>query len=94
MRSEVFHSTLDWQSPAEFRLGAQKAYRLYLADSAFYDANFRWRRAVFRTLVAEQTLGQIREQATATKALAAAEAALESARFEEAAARASLDKIP
>lgn len=94
MRSEVFHSTLDWQSATEFRRGAKKAYQLYLADKAFYDANARWRRAVFRTSVAEQTLAQLREQSPAANALAAAEAALESARFEEAAARASLDEIP
>lgn len=93
MRSEVFHSTLDWQSAAEFRSGARKAYRLYLADKAFYDANARWRRSVFRTLVAEQTLAQLREQLPAAKVIAAAEAALESARFEEAAARASLGEI-
>lgn len=93
MRSEVFHSTLDWQSAAEFRQGARKAYKRYLADKAFYDANARWRRAVFRTSVAEQTIGQLREQSPAAKALAAAEAALESARVEEAAARSSLEEI-
>ena len=93
MRGEIFHSTLDWQSPAEFRRGARKAYQLYVADKAFYDANARWRRAVFRASLAEQTLAQLLQQPPAAKSLAAAEAALESARFEEAAARASLDEV-
>lgn len=38
MRDEIFHSTLDWQSAAEFQNGARKAMRLYVADRAFYDA--------------------------------------------------------
>jgi hypothetical protein len=36
MREEVFHSTLDWQSRAEFRTGARKAHRIFLADPEFH----------------------------------------------------------
>jgi len=38
MRRDVFHSTLDWQSAAEFNLGARQALALYRRDAAFYDA--------------------------------------------------------
>jgi hypothetical protein len=38
MRNEVFHSTLDWQSRAEFRRGAKKAWRIYQEDPEAYKA--------------------------------------------------------
>lgn len=28
MRNDIFHSTLDWQSPAEFARGAREAFEL------------------------------------------------------------------
>ena len=36
MREEVFHSTLDWQTRAEFQAGARKAHRIFLADPEFH----------------------------------------------------------
>jgi hypothetical protein len=36
MRDEVFHSTLDWQSKAEFNRGAREAARLLAADRPAY----------------------------------------------------------
>lgn len=38
MRNEVFHSTLDWQSEAEFRRGARKAWRIFQENRADYEA--------------------------------------------------------
>jgi len=32
MREEIFHSTLDWQSKAQFNRGARKAHKLLLAS--------------------------------------------------------------
>lgn len=92
MRTEVFHSTLDWQSPAEFQEGARKAHALYLGDRDFYDADARWRRAVFRVSVAEQAAERLPSSQDGD--LAAAQAKLEAARAEEAAARAALSAVP
>ena len=36
MREDIFHSTLDWQSPAQFRAGAREAYALFLAHPELY----------------------------------------------------------
>ena len=91
MRTEIFHSTLDWQSAEEFRNGARKAYELYLEDQEFYDANARWRKALFRVSVAEQAIENLREGRGDD--FATAEAELEAARFDEAAARASLSEV-
>jgi hypothetical protein len=41
MRLDVFHSTLDWQSRAEFRRGARKAWRLLNENRADYEEYFR-----------------------------------------------------
>lgn len=30
MRNTIFHSTLDWQSEAQFNKGAKEAYQIYL----------------------------------------------------------------
>ena len=38
MCNEVFHSTLDWQSRAEFRRGAKKAWRLFKQNREEYEA--------------------------------------------------------
>lgn len=29
MRNDVFHSTLDWQTPEQFAEGAKRAYEIY-----------------------------------------------------------------
>jgi hypothetical protein len=31
MRNDIFHSTLDWQSPKQFRDGAREAYGIHKA---------------------------------------------------------------
>lgn len=87
MRDEVFHSTLDWQSASEFREGARKAYAIYLEDRGFYDANARWRKAVFRVSVAEQALERFDADDRAQ-----AQVELEAARLEEAAAHSALSE--
>ena len=56
MRDEVFHSTLDWQSRAEFRRGARKAFKLYQEDRAYYDEWFAQLRRNFEE-------GKAREEA-------------------------------
>lgn len=45
MRLDVFHSTLDWLSEAEFRRGARKAWRLLSDDREDYEDYFRQCRA-------------------------------------------------
>ena len=59
MRDEIFHSTLDWQSRAQFRTGARKALKLFREDRAFYLADARLKRASFEASVAEQQLSRI-----------------------------------
>lgn len=38
MQNEVFHSTLDWQSRAQFRRGAKQAWRLFQENREEYEA--------------------------------------------------------
>ncbi|MEX2580475.1 MAG: hypothetical protein WD342_15560 [Verrucomicrobiales bacterium] len=90
MREEVFHSTLDWQTATQFRAGARKAHHLYLDDAEFYDAVDRQHQASYRLLGAENALAEARQSGAAPDVLAAAELAWKQARFEEAAANASL----
>jgi hypothetical protein len=59
MRDEIFHSTLDWQSRAQFRTGAKKALKLFQEDRAFYLADARLKRAAFEASVAEQQVTRI-----------------------------------
>jgi hypothetical protein len=47
MRLDVFHSTLDWQSRAEFRRGARKAWRVLHEMRSEYEAYFGGVRAAF-----------------------------------------------
>jgi len=92
MRRDVFHSTLDWQSAAEFDCGARQAFALYRRDAAFYDAETAQLAAFFEFAQAEQTLARTRADgdvntvseaeralALAQEGLDAAHAALESA---------------
>jgi len=92
MRTEVFHSTLDWQSAAEFREGARKAHRIYLADAAFYDADRRLRLASFRLMAATRELEEVREQGAKAEVIAKAEKDLAFAERDEADARAAWEK--
>ena len=45
LRSDVFHSTLDWQSGAELRRGARKAWQLLNEDRRDYEEYFQECRA-------------------------------------------------
>lgn len=92
MRDEVFHSTLDWQSAAEFREGARKAHRIYLANPSFYDADRRMRRASFRLMAATRELEQVRDQGATASVIEKAEQDLALAEREEAEARAAWEK--
>lgn len=38
MRNDIFHSTLDWQTRAEFRRGAKEAARLLKDNRDLYEA--------------------------------------------------------
>ena len=92
MREDVFHSTLDWQSAREFRTGAKKAYRIYLADADYYRASARHRKASFHLFGAELEVEAARASGSARQ-IASAERALEIARIEEAAARETFESF-
>lgn len=92
MRTEIYHSTLDWQSATELSRGARKAYARYQSRREYYDAQARWKKATWRLFVAEETVEALRERSDDAGQLAAALADLEKARFEEAAARVTLDE--
>ena len=90
MREEVFHSTLDWQSRAEFRAGARKAQRIFLSAPEFHllaDAAWKASTQVFClecALVDAQQSGDHSEQSDL-------ESALQGARAMEAALSAKFD---
>ena len=85
MRRDVFHSTLDWQSAAEFDRGARQAFALYRRDAAFYDAETAQLAAFFVFTQAEQALARTRADgdansiAEAERALARAQEGLDAA---------------
>lgn len=92
LRQEVFHSTLDWQTRAEFDRGARRAYSLYRRDSAFYDAHFALRAATFQLMRAEAGLAQAQSSGVDAE-IAAAISRLEAARADLAAAQLAVDRI-
>lgn len=53
MREEIFHSTLDWQSEAEFNRAARKAVRILATDREVYEEYFRLGREAYKKLHAE-----------------------------------------
>jgi hypothetical protein len=92
LRQEVFHSTLDWQTRAEFDRGAKRAYALYRRDSAFYDAHFALRAATFQLMQADTLLADAQTSGSAAEITAATSRA-ESARAALAAAQLGVDHI-
>lgn len=50
MRDDVFHSTLDWLSRAQFRRGAREAFELLKAERPMYEAYFAQTRRVFEEM--------------------------------------------
>lgn len=53
MREEIFHSTLDWQTAAQFNRAARRAAKMLAADREVYEELFRLGREAFRRLQAE-----------------------------------------
>ncbi len=53
MRNEIFRSTLDWQTKKQFHAGAKKAYKIYLSNIPFYQADKRVRRSMSAKFRAE-----------------------------------------
>jgi hypothetical protein len=53
MREEIFHSTLDWQTAAQFNRAARRAASMLAADREVYEEIFRSGREAFRRLHAE-----------------------------------------
>jgi len=92
MRRDVFHSTLDWQSAAEFNRGARQALALYRRDAAFYDAETSQLAAFFIFAQAEQTLNRARADGDAD-AIVEAERTLVLAQEGLDAAHAALESI-
>jgi hypothetical protein len=50
MREDIFHSTLNWQTRAEFRSGAHKAANILAEDRPLYEEHFAKTRAVFEQM--------------------------------------------
>jgi hypothetical protein len=65
MRNDVFHSTLDWQSRAEFRRGARKAFKMYQKDRAGYEEMFATFREATEKFFAESENQNQQGQTTA-----------------------------
>lgn len=53
MRSQVFHSTLDWVSERQFNKGACEAQRIFKNDRDFFLQAYAERRALFHRWKAE-----------------------------------------
>lgn len=56
MRNEVFHSTLDWQSEAQLRRGAEQAWRILEKDRESFESYYRGVRAAFAEMKATERL--------------------------------------
>lgn len=74
MRTEIFHSTLDWQSARQFSTAAKKALKMYQEARIFYDADHTLHAARWKAACAETELTNARQMDDATK-IAEAEAA-------------------
>lgn len=59
MREQIFHSTLDGQTQAEFNRGARKAARLLAADREPYEGLFRAVREASQRTRAERTATEL-----------------------------------
>jgi len=53
MRTQVFHSTLDWQSREQLREGAKEAFEMFSADREFFLTHYRNACAFVRRMKAE-----------------------------------------
>ena len=61
MREEIFHSTLDWQTKAQFNRAASQAMKLLAADRATYEELFAASHAAYLRMKAE---ADVREKMT------------------------------
>ncbi len=50
MRNHVFHSTLDWQSEAQFQGGAREAWAILEGDRAMFEEYYRGVRRAFEEM--------------------------------------------
>ena len=50
MRNHVFHSTLDWQTAAQFRRGAREAWKLLEAEREMFEEYYRGVRRAFEEM--------------------------------------------
>lgn len=92
MRTEIFHSTLDWQSAAELADGARQAYDLYRSAPLFFDAIRIHRQTLFRVTSLEVRLEKSRKSAPLEK-LRDLELRIEMARNIERAAHATAQRL-
>lgn len=53
MRSQVFHSTIDWVSERQFNKGAREAQRIFEDDREFFLQAYAERRTLFQRWKAE-----------------------------------------
>lgn len=58
MRGVIFHSTLDWQTRAQFDAGAIEAYQEYKASHGFYDAERKFTFYRFHLLKTDEKLAE------------------------------------
>jgi hypothetical protein len=92
MRREIFHSTLDWQTSAQFNSGARKAKRMFLKAPTFYIAEHEMDEAVCRRFFAEGALARAKSDGDAN-AISAAETALAEALAEQERAISRFNRI-
>ena len=50
MEREIFHSTLDWVSDAQFRRGAREAWELLESDRELFEDYYRKARQAFQEM--------------------------------------------
>lgn len=53
IREEIFHSTLDWQTEAEFNRAARKAAKMLASDRQTYEELFTATRAAYQRFKAQ-----------------------------------------
>jgi hypothetical protein len=90
MRTEIFHSTLDWQSRAELELAACKAMIILHANRRFYTFALMERRLVMQEMKLEQQLAQQPATNSRTEKICQS---LEQVRSELTAAREILNRL-
>lgn len=57
MRNHVFHSTLDWQTKAQFRRGTREAWELLESDREMFEDYYRKARQAFEGVRQQAEVG-------------------------------------